>query len=90
MSEVRRFDVNYGLREEDSDWPFKDMLRDANIEQGDEIEVCVEDGYVRIDRIQSEGVPEGVLSGIEDIEEGRTMDGDDLDNALSWMGDEDE
>jgi hypothetical protein len=27
-------------------------------------------------------VPAGVIEGIEDIEEGRTADGDDLDEAL--------
>ena len=29
-------------------------------------------------------VPAGVLRGIEDIYEGRTADGDDLDDALSF------
>ncbi|WP_226043456.1 hypothetical protein [Natrinema sp. DC36] len=32
-------------------------------------------------------VPKGVLEGIDDAVEGRTADGDDLDAALSWMGD---
>jgi len=39
----------------------------------------------RSDEDESDGeplVPAGVLDGIEDIAEGRTADGDDLDEAL--------
>jgi len=35
-------------------------------------------------------VPKGVLEGIDDAVNGRTTDGDDLDDVLSWMGDGDE
>lgn len=56
-----------------------DQALEEDVASAEEIKEAFEsDGY-------SLHIPKEVLEGIDDIVEGRTMDGDDLDDALSWI-----
>ena len=45
MSRVEVFEVNYGS---ESDYPFEEMLKDANIKDGDDVRVSIDSGSVMV------------------------------------------
>lgn len=54
IRDVRVFEVDYDIPESQSAYPFREMHKDANIGQGDDVRVRVEDGLIQIRRVNDD------------------------------------